>query len=153
MGLFEDDLVEEYMDWKKANPNNFSWWKYVNIKADLQTALGFAKFFFPDVIEVEGCFLLKDKFQEDIYNEWKSRCNNAKICIEKMMNLYEVKDFFHINKQDDENEEEQIKVLGDVLQMFWLMSFKHRYPNRNIKVSVFEEFDELFITVYEEQEQ
>jgi hypothetical protein len=74
-----------------------------------------------------------------------------KTCIEKMMNLYQLRDFFHRNTQDDGNLESQIKVLGDVLTLFWSMSFRNRFPGRSIKVKVFEETDgESFITVYEE---
>lgn len=45
MLTFKDDLVKEYSDFKNVNPGNFSWWSYVNMKSDLQTALVFAKFF------------------------------------------------------------------------------------------------------------
>lgn len=148
--LFNDDIVIEYVEWRNANPENFSWWNFVNLKSDLQTALGFAKFFYPDIIEIDGCFLLKDKYCPDIFKSWKKECNNNKTDIEKMMNLYEVGDFFHINKSYDENEETQVIALGNTLKHLWLLSFKDRFPNRKINVKVFEEYDgALFITVYE----
>lgn len=148
--LFEENIISEYNEWKNANPNNFNWWKYVNVKADLQTALGFAKFFYPDIIEVEGCFLLKDKYNTEIFNGWKKCCNNAKTEIEKMMNLYEVADFFHINRTEGEDEEIQIIALGNVLKYLWTLGFKDRFPNKKINVDVFQENDgALFITVYE----
>ncbi|WP_238860259.1 hypothetical protein [Clostridium sp. YIM B02569] len=148
--LFDDSIVGEYVEWKNANPENFSWWNFVNLKSDIQTALGFAKFFYPDVIEVEGCFLLKDKYSPDIFKGWKKHLNNNKTQIEKMMNLYEVGDFFHINKDEEENEEVQIIALGDVLKHLWTLSFKDRFPDRKINVDVFQEDDDvLFITVYE----
>ena len=148
--MFSDKLIPEYVEWKSVNKETFNWWSFVNMKADLQTALGFAKFFYPDIIEFDGCFLLKDKFSLSLYKDWKEDCNGKKEDIEKMMNLYEVKDFFHINTKDDGNFEAEINALGDVLKLFWSMSFKKRYPNRNIEVYVFME-DELFITVYEKQ--
>ncbi len=148
--LFDDNIVSEYVEWKNANPKNFSWWNFVNIKSDLQTALGFAKLFYPDIIEIDGCFLLKDKYSEKIYIDWKINCNNNKTSIEKMMNLYEVGDFFHINRNYDENEDAQIIALGNVLKHLWLLSFKERFPNKKINVEVFQEDDgALFITVYE----
>jgi hypothetical protein len=153
MNLFEDELVKEFMEWKNANSNTFTWWNFVNMKADLQTALGFAKFFYPEIIEIDGCFILKDKYDKRIFDAWKAECNDDKTCIEKMMNLYEVADFFHMNTTFDkeEDEEEQIKALGNVLKLFWSMSFKERFPDRKIFVDVFEEYDDqLFITVYEE---
>lgn len=148
--LFNDNIVNEYVEWKNANPENFTWWSFVNIKSDLQTALGFAKFFYPDIIEVEGCFLLKAKYSSKRFQSWKKDCNNDKAKIEKMMNLYEVGDFFHINRNEDENEDIQIIALRNVLKHLWLLSFKDRFPDRKINVDVFEESDgALFITVYE----
>ncbi|MFL0246081.1 hypothetical protein ACJDUG_03700 [Clostridium sp. WILCCON 0185] len=81
------------------------------MKFDLQTALGFAKFFYPEVIEVDGCFILKDKYDEVTYRKLLQECNNNKTIIEKMMNLYEIRDFFHINTVFDENKDEQITAL------------------------------------------
>ncbi|CAM3781534.1 hypothetical protein ALPO108162_05480 [Alicyclobacillus pomorum] len=148
--MFHDSLIPEFVQWKDTNGDDFSWWDYVNLRADLQTALGFAKFFYPDVLEVEGYFLLKDKYKPEIFEEWKADRKHGKQSVEKMMNLYEVNDFFHINHRDDETDE-QVHGLGEALKLFWTLSFRHRFPGRKIVVSVFEEDDGcLFITVYEE---
>jgi hypothetical protein len=149
--LFDDDLIKEYQEWRGANPESFSWWSYVNMKSDLQTALAFAKFFSPELIEIEGCLILKDKYDEALFKDWVDECKDDKTCIEKMMNIYELNDFFHINRNETEYEDRQFEALGDVLKHFWSMSFKHNYPNRNIIIDVFKEMDErLFITVYEQ---
>lgn len=151
--MFNNEIISEFIEFKNANEGNFTWWNYVNMKSDIKTALGFVKLFYPDIIEVEGCFLLKDKFSEKYFELWKNDCQNNKTNIEKMMNLYQVRDFFHINvDEEDENLEEQIQALGEALKIFWSLSFKNRFPNREIVVSVFEEDDgELFITVYEKR--
>ncbi|SFE49748.1 hypothetical protein SAMN05216378_3329 [Paenibacillus catalpae] len=150
---FGEDLIKEFLEHKEANPNTFTWWSFVNIKSDLQTALGFAKFFYPEIIEVNGCFLLKDKYDEQRFQSWKDACNNSKKCIERMMNLYELADFFHINTTFDEGDDiqGQVKALGEALKLFWSMSFRDRFPERQIVVDIFVEYDDqLFITVYEE---
>lgn len=148
--LFDDDIIQEFVEWKKANGEDFTWWNFVNMKADLQTALGFAKFFYPDVLEVEGYFLLKDKYRSDTFKGWKKDCKNNKQCVEKMMNLYEVNDFFTIQQRDDETEE-QVHALGEALQQLWSLSFEQRFPQRNIVVNLFKEDDGcLFITVFED---
>jgi hypothetical protein len=151
MKLFDDHLIEEYQQWKKANSNSFNWWSYVNMKADLQTALAFAKFFSPELIEKDGCLILEDRYEEKLFHDWKKACSDDKTSIEKLMNLYELNDFFHINVNDMEDEEGQVNALGNVLKYYWSMAFKQRYPNRNIIIDVFKEYDgQLFITVYEE---
>ncbi|BAQ11818.1 transketolase [Bacillus sp. OxB-1] len=148
--MFKDEINEEFMAFKEANEGNFTWWNYVNMKSDIHTALGFAKFFYPDIVEVEGCFLLKDKFSQKNFSRWKEDYQNDKVTIEKMMNLYQVKDFFHINV-GEKDLRDPIQALGEALRQFWSLSFKDRFPHRNIVVSVFEEEDgELFITVHEQ---
>ena len=150
--MFDDNLIQEYTQWKQGNKDSFTWWNYVNMKADLDLALGFARFYCPDVVIAEDCFILKDRYREDTFQAWKKECQN-KTEVEKMMNLYELADFFHIHTKADEHYDEKITVLGNILQFFWTMSFKERFPERNIVVSVFDDFDgEHFITVYQRNE-
>lgn len=150
MELFEKEILQEYITWQKANPNNFTWWSYINIKADIKTALGFAKFFYPEVIEIENCIFIKDCFTFDKYNQWKEVCKNDKLALEKAMNSYEIKDFFHINTDyDDEYIDEQIQALGNVLKQFWTFSFKERFHDRDVVVDVIDYEDSLYITVFQ----
>jgi hypothetical protein len=150
MELFENEIVQEYIMWEKANPKSFTWWNYVNMKADIKTALGFAKLFYPEVIEREGSIFIKDNFNIERYNQWKKFCNNDKYNMEKAMNSYEIKDFFHINTDyEDKYIDEQIQALGNVLKEFWTLSFKERFPSRNIVVDIIEDDESLYITVFE----
>lgn len=92
---------------------------------------------------------MKDRYRKAIFQAWKRECSD-KTEIEKMMNLYELEDFFSIHTEVDDNYEEKIKALGKALQFFWSTSFKERFPERDIVVSLFEDFDgEHFITVYQ----
>lgn len=67
MELFRDELIKEFVKHKEANANSFTWWNYLNVKSDLQTALAFSKFLHPDIIEVDGCLLLKDKYRPGLF--------------------------------------------------------------------------------------
>ena len=50
------------------------------------------------------------------------------------------------------NEKEKIEVLGNILRFFWTTSLEKMYPDKKLKVEIYEEPDEeLFITVYSEQ--
>lgn len=151
--MFDDNLIKEFREWNEVNKDNFTWWSYVNMKADLPTALGFAKFFNPTIIEINDCYFLKDNFfSMEKYEEWKAECGNDKTCLEKMMNLYQLRDFFHINGYDEDDEYELLRILGEVLQYFWSLKLKQQYPDKKFIVSVFEDFDDLFITVYQERD-
>ena len=148
MFYFDNNLIEEYAKWKQANDNNFSWWSYVNMKSDLQTALAFTRFFTPKLIQVDECLILEDRFSTDLFEQWKCQCD--KTGIEKAMNSYELKDFFHINTKWDDNWQEQLLVLGEALKYFWSMSFRQQHPQKTIVVDTFEEDDSNYITVYEQ---
>lgn len=153
MFLFEDNLIKEYSRNKELNKilnqGSFNWWSYINMKSDLQTALAFVKFFCPEMIEIDNCLVLKDRYVPELFNDWQSEYNDKKTT-ETMTNLYEIKDFFHINRNEDEDEEKQYEVLGKALQYFWSRSFKEQFPDRIIKVNLFKEYGELFITVHED---
>lgn len=43
--MFDDNLIQEFAQWKACNKENFTWHSYVNKEADLDLALGFAKFY------------------------------------------------------------------------------------------------------------
>lgn len=65
-----------------------------------------------------------------------------------MMNLYQLRDFFHLNKDFEDDEDELLNILGEVLHYFWSQKLAHQYPDKNFNVLVFEDDQELFITVY-----
>lgn len=149
--MFEENEIKEFLEWKNINNENFTWWSFVNMKADLPTALAFAKFFNPEIIEINNCFFLKDNFSVKRYEMWKENCGHDKTALEKMMNLYQLRDFFHINNDYQEDEDGLVSILGDVLLYFWSLNLKHKYPDKNFIVSVFEDDNDLFITVYLER--
>lgn len=153
MEMIDPSIISEFTSWKKVNEDSFTWWSYVNMKSDIQLALGFANFFCPDLLLKEDCVLLKDHFDEEVYFDWKKELNGNKTEIEKIMNFYEVRDFFHIHS--DENDpfyEEQVKSLAKAIQFFWSLSFNYYFPDKKIVVTVFEEYNTTCITVYEEIE-
>lgn len=120
------------------------------MKADIQIALGFAKFFYPEIIEVDNCIFIKDGFTMEKYEQWKCVCKDRKT-LEKAINAYEVRDFFHINTNfDDENINEQVQALGNILKKFWTLSFNERFPNINIVVEIIEDDESLYITAFQE---
>ena len=97
------------------------------------------KFFYPDIVEIDGCIFIKDSFTYENYDQWKKVCNN-KMDLEKAINSYEIKDFFHINTDyEDKYINEQIQALGNILKKFWTLSFKERFPCRNIIVEIIED--------------
>lgn len=67
------------------------------------------------------------------------------------MNLYSLRDFFHINDCRNDYYTEKIDALGLSLKYFWNLSFKDRFPDKKINIEIIDEGldDDIFITVYE----
>jgi hypothetical protein len=148
----DDKLISEFTLCKKANPDNFTWWNYVNMKTDLPTALGIANFFLPDLIIKKGCLILKDHFDEDVFNGWYKEFKGDKIQVEKAVNYYEIKDFFEINTDfEDPNIEKMLKSFSKKLQFMWMQNFKKKYPDKKIVVKLSHEYETICITVFEEK--
>lgn len=151
MELFNEKIIPEYVEWKNNNKNSFSWWSYLNMKSDIQVALAFAKFYSPEIIFKDDFIFLKDNFNEQRYQNWRKECGENKKEIETMMNLYAIKDFFEINTDfNNPYIDEQISSLAEIIKKFWTLSFKSKYPDKNIKVDIFDYDDDTSITVYEQ---
>ena len=152
VNLFHADIVEEFVLFQDANRDNYDWWSFINQESDLDCALGFAKFYCPDIVLVDDCFFLKDRFFADIYEDWKKDLGNDVTAIEKMVNLYSLEDIFHINTEITPHYAEKFEALGRCLKFFWETSFRARFPERNVAVDVFREYeDETCITVYQKR--
>ena len=81
-----------------------------------------------------------------------TKCSREKIP-EELTSFYEFVDtIFHINTEITPHYAEKIEALGRCLKFFWETSFCARFPERNIAVDVFREYeDETCITVYQKR--
>lgn len=146
--LFSDDLIPEFQEWARVNPNDVKWKFFLNYKTDLQTALSVARLFAPDIIKKDGCYFLRDTYSEDTYNEWKKELGDDKTKIEYMMNYGDVSDFFCPNTENDGNYDAEVQALAHTLEYFWTNWFRDQYPEAHLKVGFFDDDGELSITVY-----
>lgn len=143
------NILKEYDNWAKANPDwNIS--SYLNFYYDINAAIAFSKLYFPDFLEKKGCVLLSFRYNENIFNDWYEEFSGNISNIEKMCNLYELKDFFDINKDEYilNNLSEMLETFGNILKTSWELNLSKLYPNSAFKVDVFEELDSKFITLY-----
>lgn len=90
-------VVEEYIKKNKESNGSYDWWEFLNEKSDLPTSLAFAKLFWPEIIEVEGCYVLKNRYEPKLFNDWKANLDLDFTALEKITNVYEIGDFFTEN--------------------------------------------------------
>ncbi len=109
-------------------------------------AILFSRLYFPEFVEVNDCIILKERYHKSIFNEWFRALNGDITEVEKMYNLYEVKDLFHIN--DCNISEEKIQTLASLLSTSWEINLSILFSHRKFTVKVFQESDTTFITFY-----
>ncbi len=140
----DKDLLPDYNDFERAN-NDWNVEKHLNLNYDINAAIAFSKLYFPTFIEYKNCIILESRFNETIFNDWFVKFEGDLIKIEQHCNLYETKDFFHINDSDQSIEKN--KQLGELLKISWELSLKSLFPNRNSKVYLFEQDGNSYITI------
>lgn len=146
----DKNILKDYQDFDKVN-ENWNIGSYLNIFYDLNAAIAFAKLYFPDFIEDRNCVILSIRYDVNVFEQWYYELKGNTSEVEKMCNLYELKDFFHINSvgyQGDDKYEKALDYLGIALKRAWEVNLDRLYPNRNFKVELFDEYGSKFITFF-----
>lgn len=141
---FDEGLLDEYNLFKKAN-DRWTILSYLTHKYTINDALALSKLFFPDFEEVKSCVVLSFLYNEKIFDDWYNEFKGEVANVEKMVNLYELADLFHINEKNFD--EEQLIALGNLLKKSWEINLKCLY-SRDFRVAFFEENGAYFITFY-----
>jgi len=144
-------VLKEYRILEELNPGSWNIGEYLNLKFDLNAAIAFSKLYFPDFIEKEGCILLGFTYNEETFRQWYELFNGDIPAIESKCNLYEVADYFSLNRSENESLDsynQAIDEFGKLLKTSWEINCKILFPDRNIVVEVFDEFDTTRITLY-----
>ena len=144
------NLLNEYEDWKKANKDwNISDYLYLNY--NMNTAIAFGKLYFPDFIEKDGCIILNFRYNENTFLAWKKHFNNDIKGIEFKCNFFEVKDYFNYTKDNYESLDAYNIALDEfakILKKSWEKNLKLLYPNREMIVDVWDEYNTTRITLF-----
>ncbi len=140
---FDYSVLKGYSAFDKVN-KDWNILSYLNHRYDANAALAFSKFYFPDFVEVRGCIVLSFLYNQETFDSWFKELKGEVAQVEKMANLYELKDYFHINSDDQVN----LDSLGQVLKRCWEINLSLLYPDRSVQVNTFEEYGSKFITLH-----
>jgi hypothetical protein len=145
------NVLKEYNALEELNPGRWNIGEYLNLKFDLNTAIAFSKLYFPDFIEREGCILLGFTYKEETFNQWYDIFKGDIPAIESKCNLYEIADYFHLNRSLNESLDSYNKAIdefGKVLKTSWEINCKILFPDKNFVVEVFDEYNTTRITLH-----
>lgn len=139
------NLLDDYADFHEIN-QNWSILSYLNMKYDINSAIAFSKLFFPDFVVKDNCVILSFLFNSEIFEDWYSQMNGDISSIEKMCNLYEINDLFHINPTGANRN--SIIELSRILKNAWELNLLNLFPERQMRVIIFDQYNSTFITLY-----
>lgn len=143
--------LNDYQEWDVANKGKWNIASYLNQNYDINAALAFSKLFFPDFLEVKGAIILSFRYDASAFNQWYEEFQGEISKVERYSNLYDVGDYFHINRLVYASEELfQLAVgrLARCLKVSWETNCKLLFPDRKVVCDVFEEYETTRITLY-----
>jgi hypothetical protein len=140
-------ILNDYLKFQSVNPN-WNIGSYLNTFYDINSAIAFSKLFFPDFVEYRGCIILAFRFNQEICDKWFLELKGEISEIEKMCNLYELEDFFHINSNGYDKEKFPVILdsFGNILKKSWELNLEKLYSDRTFELQLFTEFESKYIT-------
>ncbi len=141
----DTSIFSDFVEFENVN-NDWSIEKHLNFNYDIDAAILFSRLYFPEFIEVKNCILLKERYNVDNFEGWFDELKGDIREVEKISNLYEIKDLFHIN--DDSITSEKLLLLGDILKRVWKINLDLLFPSKKVDVYVFKEGEDIYITLY-----
>ncbi len=147
----ETSVLKEYKALEALNPARWNIGEYLNLKFDLNAAIAFSKLYFPDFIIHDGCTLLGFTYNETTFRQWYDYYNGDIPAIESKCNKYELADYFQLNRPLDEPLESYNRAIdefGKLLKISWEINCKILFPDKNIVVEVFDEYNTSRITLH-----
>lgn len=145
------ELLDGYKEIEVMNPGNWDIVSYLNLKYDMNAALAFSKLYFPDFVERNGCVILGFLFDEEVFNEWYRHFQGDVSSVEAMCNTYDVMDYFALNQtvnQPISIYNELIDEFAKVLKRSWEANCQLLFPERQMIVDVYDEYDTTRITIF-----
>lgn len=135
-------LIEEPYDltryelWKNNwdSPNDMTINDYISDCFHPEDILCSVKLLIPEFVDIDGCVLLSDRYEENNFNEWKKEYGMDLAAIEKMLNHVHVYDLFTGNL--DKTSDSIFLQLCKLMQCSWDMSLKKAFPKKEFLVEL-----------------
>ena len=100
-------------------------------------ALAFAALFWPTFVEVRGCVLLSDRYEDRNFEEWWQELAGDCRAIEAVANHLHLWDVF--DPDDEHVPPEALNHLAEVLGRTWRCALAEQFPDRRFEVEVSDE--------------
>ena len=100
-------------------------------RTDPMVALAIARLVWPTFIDVEGCVVLKEHYDQGSFEEWWESTGGDRQAVEAVINHVHLWDVFHGAEDADGGELDQ---LADLLVGTWETALGSQFPERRFDV-------------------
>ncbi|WP_395502335.1 hypothetical protein [Ectopseudomonas mendocina] len=111
-----------------ADKESVSLGSYVSDELHPEDALIFSKLLFPDFVEVDGCVVLKSKFDMNNFLIWMAKMDGVTSSVERILNHTHMYDIF--GGCEDDVSDLIFEQLGRVIAFSWGQALKKNFPEK-----------------------
>jgi len=105
-------------------------WNYLGMRADIDLAAAFTRLFWPDLIEVDGCVILRENYSPDNFAEWMEHFEGDRGEVESMLNHVHMYDLFLNAPQNVKYPEQLYEYMAKVLLFGWKQVLQATFPGK-----------------------
>ena len=107
-------------------------WALLGAQGGAELAVAFSSLFWPDLVEVDGCVLLRERYDPSRFQDWWLELDGDRSRIERVINHVHLWDLFDFDRED--LPDETINDLARVLASTWRCALQNRFPHRTFEV-------------------
>ncbi len=126
--------LPRFDEWRRDVAGSVGMWDYATQKGGITLAIAFGSLFWPRLIEVEDCVLLVERYDPDVFQQWRDRLGNEREAIERVINHVHLWDLFDPDSEGVPARE--LDSLAAVLGRTWRAALDAQFPDRIGEVHV-----------------
>ncbi|MGE3540683.1 MAG: hypothetical protein AB7N91_24990 [Candidatus Tectimicrobiota bacterium] len=108
-------------------------WDFLSICGGAELAIAFSTLYWPEFIDVEGCVLLRERYEAANFQEWWEKLNGDMSKIEAVINHVHLWDLFVL---DENVPDKALEDLARILALCWRCALQEQFPKRIFDVHV-----------------
>ena len=121
---------------------------YLHYYGNLDLAVAFTEYFWPKIVEVEGCYLLTPNYAKTSLTHWLDSLEGDKSRVEAVINHVHITDLFE-NPTGNRGEYDWkvYEYIGLVMQQSWRAALQMQFPEVDFDVEFSSDPEDYDLTV------
>jgi hypothetical protein len=142
---FDPMELPDVAGWKREFGADAGILEFIGARVGATAAVALAGFFWPTFIDQNGCVLLKEKYDPELFRQWEAKLRGDRPAIEAAINHVHLWDVFY--GEAESVDDEALVYLADVLSKTWRSALREQFPSRSFVIDVSGDPDEYGPTI------